>query len=106
MTTFGNLLACEEFGLGDLVDQARMAEQAGFRSLWISDHHQPWNEAQGHSPFVWPVVGGLPQATSLPVETAVTCLTVRTHPAVIAQAAATSGVMLGGRFRLGAADRA
>jgi G6PDH family F420-dependent oxidoreductase len=97
----GYFLSCEEFGPGDLLEQARMAEEAGFEGLWISDHYHPWVEAQGNSPFVWSVIGGLSQATSLPVTTAVTCPTMRIHPAVIAQAAATSSVMLGGRFNLG-----
>lgn len=77
------------------------AEQAGFDCLWISDHFHPWNDAQGQSPFVWSVIGALSEAVSLPIETAVTCPTVRIHPAVVAQAAATSSVMTGGRFRLG-----
>ncbi|MGP3980080.1 LLM class F420-dependent oxidoreductase [Streptomyces sp. KR80] len=101
MTKFGYFLACEEFGPADLLEQARMAEQAGFEALWISDHYHPWNDAQGHSPFVWSVIGGLSQVVSLPVETAVTCPSLRTHPAVVAQAAATSAAMLDGRFRLG-----
>ncbi|MFD9791448.1 LLM class F420-dependent oxidoreductase [Streptomyces sp. NPDC059070] len=101
MTGFGYFLSCEEHGPAELVEQARMAEQAGFDCLWISDHYHPWNDEQGQSPFVWSVVGALSQAVSLPVETAVTCPLVRTHPAVIAQAAATSAVQLGGRFRLG-----
>ncbi|MFI8966462.1 LLM class F420-dependent oxidoreductase [Streptomyces sp. NPDC053493] len=101
MTEFGYFLSCEEFGPDDLVEQARMAEDAGFRSLWISDHFHPWTGEQGHSPFVWSVIGALSQACSLPVETAVTCPTVRIHPALVAQAAATSQVMLDGRFRLG-----
>jgi G6PDH family F420-dependent oxidoreductase len=73
-----------------------MAEEAGFEALWISDHYHPWTEAQGNSPFVWSVIGGLSQATPLPVTTGVTCPTVRIHPAIIAQAAATSAVMLEG----------
>jgi G6PDH family F420-dependent oxidoreductase len=97
----GYFLSCEEFGPGALMEQARMAEGVGFGALWISDHYHPWIEAQGQSPFVWSVIGGLSQTTSLPVTTAVTCPTVRIHPAVIAQAAATSAVMLGGRFNLG-----
>ncbi|MGY3334899.1 G6PDH family F420-dependent oxidoreductase [Streptomyces filamentosus] len=101
MTEFGYFLSCEEFGPADLVEQARMAEDAGFGSLWISDHYHPWNGEQGQSPFVWSVIGALSQSCGLPVETAVTCPTVRIHPAVIAQAAATSQVMLDGRFRLG-----
>jgi G6PDH family F420-dependent oxidoreductase len=97
----GCFLASEEFGPRDLVEQARRAEAAGFHALWISDHYHPWNDEQGHSPFVWSVIGALAQATTLPVTTAVTCPTVRIHPAVIAQAAATSGVLHEGRFQLG-----
>ncbi|MEU7057763.1 LLM class F420-dependent oxidoreductase [Streptomyces sp. NPDC046197] len=101
MPEYGYFLSCEEFGPADLVEQARMAEQAGFQALWISDHYHPWNDDQGQSPFVWSVIGALSEAVSLPIETAVTCPTVRIHPAVVAQAAATSAVMTGGRFRLG-----
>jgi len=101
MTKIGYFLACEEWGPRELLEQARMAEEAGFEALWISDHYHPWTSEQGNSPFVWSVIGGLSQVTSLPVTTGVTCPTVRTHPAVIAQAAATSKVMLEGRFFLG-----
>jgi G6PDH family F420-dependent oxidoreductase len=101
MAEYGYFLACEEFAPADLVEQARMAEQAGFQALWISDHYHPWNDEQGQSPFVWSVIGALSQAVSLPIETAVTCPTVRMHPAVVAQAAATAAVMTDGRFRLG-----
>ncbi|MER5219428.1 MULTISPECIES: LLM class F420-dependent oxidoreductase [Streptomyces] len=101
MVEYGCFLSTEEFGPADLVEQARMAEQAGFQSLWISDHFHPWNDEQGQSPFVWSVIGALSEAVSLPIGTAVTCPTVRMHPAVVAQAAATSAVMTNGRFRLG-----
>ncbi|MFD8804191.1 TIGR03557 family F420-dependent LLM class oxidoreductase [Streptomyces sp. NPDC059597] len=101
MAHFGYFLSCEEHGPAELVEQARLAEEAGFDCLWISDHYHPWNDQQGQSPFVWSVIGALSEAVSLPVETAVTCPTVRIHPAVVAQAAATSAVQLGGRFRLG-----
>jgi G6PDH family F420-dependent oxidoreductase len=101
MPEYGYFLASEEHGPADLVEQARMAEQAGFQALWISDHFHPWNDAQGQSAFVWSVIGALSEAVSLPIETAVTCPTVRMHPAVTAHAAATSAVMTGGRFRLG-----
>src|SRR3954464_3154910 len=97
----GCFLSCEEFSPRDLVEQAKRAEAAGFHALWISDHYHPWNDQQGHSAFVWSVIGALAQATSLPVTTGVTCPTVRIHPAVIAQAAATSGVLPEGRFNLG-----
>jgi G6PDH family F420-dependent oxidoreductase len=97
----GYFLSCEEFAPRDLLAQAKQAEAAGFHALWISDHYHPWNDEQGHSPFVWSVIGALAQATGLPVTTGVTCPTVRIHPAVIAQAAATSGVLHDGRFNLG-----
>ncbi|MYY00260.1 TIGR03557 family F420-dependent LLM class oxidoreductase [Streptomyces sp. SID486] len=101
MPEYGYFLAAEEHDPAALVEQARMAEQAGFQALWISDHYHPWNDAQGQSPFVWSVIGALSEAVSLPIETAMTCPTVRMHPAVVAQAAATSAVMTEGRFRLG-----
>jgi G6PDH family F420-dependent oxidoreductase len=97
----GYFLSCEEYTPAQLVEQAVAAERAGFESLWISDHFHPWNDEQGQSPFVWSVIGALSQVCSLPVTTAVTCPTVRTHPAIVAQAAATSAQMLGGRFVLG-----
>src|SRR5689334_10034914 len=97
----GYFLSSEEFGPADLIEQAKAAEQAGFEALWISDHYHPWLDSQGHSPFVWSTIGAVSQVCSLPVTTAVTCPTVRVHPAVIAQAAATSAVLLGGRFTLG-----
>jgi G6PDH family F420-dependent oxidoreductase len=97
----GCFLSSEEFSPAALVVQARRAEQAGFHALWISDHYHPWNDEQGHSGFVWSTIGALSQATSLPVTTGVTCPTVRVHPAIIAQAAATSAVLLEGRFNLG-----
>ena len=98
----GYFLSCEEWGPHDLIAQAVKAKEAGFEALWISDHFHPWNDEQGHSPFVWSVIGAISQAApGLPVTTAVTCPTVRTHPAVIAQAAATSAVMLNGAFSLG-----
>src|ERR687893_590005 len=97
----GYFLASEEYGPHELIAQARRAEEAGFHALWVSDHYHPWNDEQGHSTFVWSVIGALAEATSLPVTTGVTCPTERIHPAVIAQAAATSPVMHDGRFTLG-----
>ncbi|WP_214370299.1 TIGR03557 family F420-dependent LLM class oxidoreductase [Pseudonocardia sp. H11422] len=101
MVSIGYFLSCEEFGPRQLVRQARLAEQAGFERLWISDHYHPWNDAQGNSPFVWSVIGALSEVTALPISTAVTCPTVRIHPALVAQAAATAGVQCEGRFVLG-----
>src|SRR5918994_457829 len=98
----GYFLSCEEFTPRDLVEQARLAQRAGLDRLWISDHYHPWNDAQGQSAFVWSVIGALSVAVpGMHVTTAVTCPTIRTHPAVIAQAAATSAVLLEGRFALG-----
>jgi G6PDH family F420-dependent oxidoreductase len=101
LTTFGYFLSCEEYGPKDLMRQARMAADAGFQKLWISDHFHPWLEEQGQSPFVWSVIGALSEAVDLPVGTAVTCPTVRVHPAIVAQAAATAAVQLDGKFTLG-----
>ena len=101
MVSVGYFLSCEEFGPNELVRQARLAEDAGFERLWISDHFHPWNGEQGQSPFVWSVIGALSQVTSLPITTAVTCPTVRMHPAIVAQAAATAAVQTEGRFVLG-----
>ncbi|MGW2218268.1 TIGR03557 family F420-dependent LLM class oxidoreductase [Nonomuraea sp. NPDC001684] len=101
MTTFGYFLSCEEHGPKELVRQAKAAERAGFAALWISDHFHPWLDEQGQAPFVWSVIGALAEATSLPITTAVTCPLIRTHPVVVAQAAATTGALTGGRFRLG-----
>jgi G6PDH family F420-dependent oxidoreductase len=101
MTAIGYTLSSEEHGPRDLVRNAARAEELGFDFVSISDHFHPWVQAQGHSPFVWSVIGAVAEATDLPVTTAVTCPTARIHPAIIAQAAATSAVLLDGRFQLG-----
>jgi G6PDH family F420-dependent oxidoreductase len=102
MTLFGYFLSSEEFGPQELLDQAREAKDAGFEALWISDHYHPWNDEQGQSPFVWSMIGALSEAVpGMQVTTSVTCPTVRIHPAVIAQAAATAQVLLNGNFVFG-----
>ena len=102
MAQIGYALSSEEHTPLDLVRNAQRAEAAGFTYSLISDHYHPWVDAQGHSPFVWSVIGGIAAATSnLGLGTGVTCPTVRTHPAIIAQAAATSAAMMPGRFFLG-----
>ncbi|MBV9167946.1 MAG: TIGR03557 family F420-dependent LLM class oxidoreductase, partial [Solirubrobacterales bacterium] len=98
----GYFLSSEEWGPRELVELAAKAQDAGFEGLWISDHFHPWNDEQGHSPFVWSVIGGIARAThGMKLTTAVTCPTVRIHPAVVAQAAATSALLLDGNFCLG-----
>jgi coenzyme F420-dependent glucose-6-phosphate dehydrogenase len=102
MAEFGYSLSAEEHLPNDLVRYAKRAEEIGFTFAGISDHFHPWVDQQGQSPFVWAVLGGIAQATTtLKVGTGVTCPTVRIHPAIIAQAAATVGAMMPGRFSLG-----
>ena len=98
----GYFLSSEERTAPELVELAARGEAAGFPCAWISDHYHPWTDSQGQSPFVWTVLGGIAHATrALRVTTAVTCPTVRIHPAVIAQAAATTAMLMPGRFALG-----
>jgi G6PDH family F420-dependent oxidoreductase len=102
MAELGVFFCCEERSAAEIVRAARHAEEAGFRSAWISDHFHPWTDAQGESPFVWSVLGALAEATSsMRWMTAVTCPTVRTHPGIVAHAAATTATLMPGRFRLG-----
>ncbi len=102
MFEIGYALSSEEFPPRDLIGYACRAEQAGFTFAMISDHFHPWIDRQGHSPFVWSVIGGIAQATQrLVVGTGVTCPTMRIHPAIIAQAASTVAAMMPGRFFLG-----
>ena len=101
MAEIGLFLTAEEHGPRELVEVARRAEDVGIRSIWLSDHFHPWVDEQGESPFVWNVVGGIAATTDLRVTTAVTCPIVRIHPVILAQAAATSAVMMHGRFTFG-----
>jgi coenzyme F420-dependent glucose-6-phosphate dehydrogenase len=97
----GYWLASEEHGPRDLVASAVQAEQAGFDHLLISDHIHPWVDAQGHSPFVWGVIGAIAQATErIELGTAVTCPLIRLHPAIVAHAASTAQALMNGRFFL------
>jgi G6PDH family F420-dependent oxidoreductase len=102
MPIIGIALSSEERTAPELVRGARRAEEAGFQAGWISDHFHPWNDEQGQSPFVWSLLGAFAEVTdAMPWATAVTCPLIRTHPAIIAQAAATTATMMPGRFRLG-----
>jgi len=98
----GYSLSSEEHGPQALVEQAVRAEAAGFEFALISDHFHPWIDRQGESPFVWTTVGAIASATSeLRLGTGVTCPILRIHPAIVAQAAATCGAIMPGRFFLG-----
>src|SRR5690606_28943638 len=101
MAEIGLFITTEEHAPRAVVDTARRAEQVGFEKLWISDHFHPWLDAQGESPFVWTVIGAIGATTELEVTTAVTCPIMRIHPAIVAQAAATTAALMPGRFRFG-----
>jgi coenzyme F420-dependent glucose-6-phosphate dehydrogenase len=102
LTEIGYTLSSEEQGPNGLVRYARLAEECGFEFALISDHFHPWIDRQGQSPFVWSVIGAIAHETErLRVGTGVTCPTVRIHPAIVAQAAATAATMMPGRFFLG-----
>jgi G6PDH family F420-dependent oxidoreductase len=98
----GYKLSTESFGPAEIVAQARLAEQAGFDFVELSDHYHPWLESQGHSGFTWSMLGAMAAGTErVGLVTGVTCPSFRYHPAIIAQAAATVAILSGGRFTLG-----
>lgn len=104
MVALGYHLSSEEHGPEDLVGYAARAEEAGFEFALISDHFHPWTSRQGHSPFVWGVLGAIANATRrLRVGTGVTAPIIRVHPALVAHAAATASLLMPGRFFLGGA---
>lgn len=99
----GYKLATEGFAPKELIRQAVLAEQAGFDFVEMSDHFHPWVEAQGHSAFTWSLLSAIAVKTErIGLATGVTCPSVRYHPAIIAQAAATLAIISDGRFTLGA----
>ncbi len=98
----GYTLMTEQSGPTDLVRYAVAAEQAGFAFEVCSDHYFPWLDAQGHAPYAWSVLGAVTHVTErVELMTYVTCPTFRYHPAVVAQQAATMGLLAGNRFTLG-----
>ena len=102
MTNFGYTLMTEQSGPKDLVRWAVGAERAGFDFEVSSDHYSPWLTEQGHAPYAWSVLGAVAQVTErVELMTYVTCPTMRYHPAVIAQKAATMQLLADGRFTLG-----
>ncbi len=102
MTRIGYTLMTEQSAPRDLVRYARKAEEVGFEFEVMSDHYSPWLTSQGHAPYAWSVLGAVAQVTdSVDLMTYVTCPTMRYHPAVVAQKAATVSQLSEGRFRLG-----
>ena len=87
---YGMTLSSEEHPPRRLLEIAVLAEEHGFDFVSISDHYHPWVDEQGHSPFVWSMLGALAARTSrLDVGVGVTCPIMRIHPAILAQATAT-----------------
>lgn len=108
MVQIGYTMMCEQRAPQDLVTDVVLAEQAGFDFAVISDHYHPWLEAQGHGGYAWSVLGAAAARTErIPLMTYVTCPTVRYHPAIVAQKAATMALLSDGRFtlNLGAGER-
>jgi G6PDH family F420-dependent oxidoreductase len=102
MTTYGYTLMTEQSGPRELVGYAAAAEQAGFDFEVMSDHYFPWLDEMGHAPYAWSVLGAVSQVTErVELMTYVTCPIMRYHPAVVAQKAATIGLLSDGRFTLG-----
>ena len=102
MTKFGYTLMTEQSGPKDLVHYAVSAEQRGFDFEVCSDHFSPWLTSQGHAPNAWAVLGAVAQATEqVELYSYVTCPTIRYHPAIVAQQAATVQILADGRFTLG-----
>ena len=98
----GYTLMCEQSDPRDLVRDAVAAEAAGFEFAVMSDHYFPWLDEQGHSGYAWSILGAVAQATStIDLMTYVTCPIKRYHPAVVAQKAATIGLLSDNRFTLG-----
>ncbi|WP_203138663.1 LLM class F420-dependent oxidoreductase [Microbacterium sp. JZ31] len=102
MTRFGYTLMTEQSGPRELVRYAQRAEEVGFDFEVSSDHYSPWLTTQGHAPYAWSLLGAVAAVTSrVDLMTYVTCPTIRYHPAVVAQKAATMQLLSEGRFTLG-----
>ncbi|OOB89749.1 TIGR03557 family F420-dependent LLM class oxidoreductase [Rathayibacter sp. VKM Ac-2630] len=102
MVRFGYTLMTEQSGPKQLVGYAVEAERHGFEFAVSSDHYSPWLTEQGHASYAWALLGAVAQATStIDLTTYVTAPTIRYHPAVVAQKAATLAILSDDRFTLG-----
>jgi coenzyme F420-dependent glucose-6-phosphate dehydrogenase len=98
----GYKASAEQFGPNELLDFSVLAEQAGFDSVFISDHFQPWRHTGGHAPFSLAWLGALGARTSrIVMGTSVITPTFRYHPSIVAHCFGTLGVMFPGRIILG-----
>ena len=98
----GYKASAEQFGPRELLDFAIQAEQAGFDSVWVSDHFQPWRHTDGHAPFSMAWIAALGERTQrVQIGTSVLTPTFRYHPSVVAHAFATLGSLYPGRIALG-----
>jgi coenzyme F420-dependent glucose-6-phosphate dehydrogenase len=102
MLRLGYKASSEQFGPRELLDFACLAEEAGFDSVFISDHFQPWRHTEGHAPFAFSWLGALGAKTSrIVMGTSVLTPTFRYHPSIVAQAFATLGELFPDRVVLG-----
>ncbi len=98
----GYKASAEQFGPRQLLNFAIEAEAAGFDSVWISDHFQPWRHTNGHAPYALSWLGAAGERTSrVFLGTSVLTPTFRYPPAIVAQAFGTLGVLNPGRMILG-----
>ena len=102
MLRLGYKASAEQFGPGELLRFGVAAERAGFDSVFISDHFQPWRHTNGHAPFSMAWLGALGASTSrVLIGTSVMTPTFRYHPSIVAQAFGTLGSLFPGRVILG-----
>ncbi|WP_300611121.1 TIGR03557 family F420-dependent LLM class oxidoreductase [Trebonia sp.] len=99
---FAWLCSHESYQPEDLVRQAVAAEEAGFDVVLGSDHFHPWVDDTSAAGFVWSWLGAVAARTArVQLGTSVTCPLFHYHPALVAQMAATTDRLSGGRLLLG-----
>ncbi len=102
MLKIGYKASAEQFAPRDLLEFSVAAEQAGFDSIMVSDHFQPWRHNDGHAPYSFAWLGALGERTSRAIiGTSVVTPTFRYHPSIVAQAMGTLGCLYPGRVMLG-----